>query len=246
MTSPTHLYRYFDERDYLLYVGISISAVQRMGQHASGAHWFKDAARVEIAAYASREAALATEARAILKEYPLHNIAGRRRRSKADLRSLQLKARGPGAWPWRAPSVKEISPQAIWERTFSVDQCLAMISPQHQMEPFDIENEYDDWLKREWPSGRIPAVRFFAWVDHNKFSLADDPRCAVGWAWAYTDLRLQMDAREDEIEESWGEQDAIAEAKQQKKREDHALARVHKEAAKLVAQRNRAISAEAA
>lgn len=72
MTS-TALYRHFDAGGQLLYVGISLNAVQRLAQHRDTAHWFARLARVEVEWHVDREAALRAEACAIAAEAPLHN-----------------------------------------------------------------------------------------------------------------------------------------------------------------------------
>ena len=70
-----HLYRHFDRSGTLLYVGISLSALQRLGQHADHSHWYGSIARVDIEEFSTREEALAAEREAIQNEKPLHNIA---------------------------------------------------------------------------------------------------------------------------------------------------------------------------
>lgn len=79
----TALYRHFDASDRLLYVGISLSAVQRLAQHRTGAKWFDQIARVDVQWLPSREDALAAESEAIRTERPQHNIAGTSTRSPA-------------------------------------------------------------------------------------------------------------------------------------------------------------------
>lgn len=74
---PCKLYRHFDKRGVLLYVGISLDAVARLGQH-KGAAWFDDIATITVKNFRSREAALRAERKAILTEDPIHNVAGRR------------------------------------------------------------------------------------------------------------------------------------------------------------------------
>jgi hypothetical protein len=76
MTVPTRLYRHFDADNVLLYVGISLSAVQRLQRH-SKRRWADQIARVEIVTFPTRAAALAAEAEAIVTERPLFNKAGR-------------------------------------------------------------------------------------------------------------------------------------------------------------------------
>jgi len=68
------LYRHFDKDGVLLYVGVSLSVVQRLAQHRDHAHWFERITRVEMQASASRDEALAAERAAIQLERPLFNI----------------------------------------------------------------------------------------------------------------------------------------------------------------------------
>ena len=70
-----HLYRHFDERGKLLYVGVSLSAIQRLAQHKHHSHWFNSIEKITIEQFPSREEALDAEKIAIQKEGPLHNPA---------------------------------------------------------------------------------------------------------------------------------------------------------------------------
>lgn len=70
----TALYRHFDAAGRLLYVGISLNALQRLGQHSYGAAWFDHIATVTIEQHPTRGDALTAEAIAIAKESPLWNI----------------------------------------------------------------------------------------------------------------------------------------------------------------------------
>lgn len=76
-----HLYRHFDRAGKLLYVGVSISALNRLSAHKQHAHWFWSIARVEVASYPTREASLEAEKNAIQKEHPLFNIVHQARRA---------------------------------------------------------------------------------------------------------------------------------------------------------------------
>lgn len=84
---PCYLYRAFDAEGQLLYVGISINAITRLGQHSSGSDWWTQVVRVEIETHEDRAAALEAEGVAIAAEAPLHNVAGsgRPRRSNISL-----------------------------------------------------------------------------------------------------------------------------------------------------------------
>ena len=74
-STPTCLYRHFDEKGNLLYVGVSLSVMARLSQHRSASEWFGDIARVEIEHHPNRGAALEAEKKAIREEKPKHNIA---------------------------------------------------------------------------------------------------------------------------------------------------------------------------
>jgi hypothetical protein len=72
----TCLYRHFDDEGNLLYVGISLSHLQRLGQHKANAYWFDRIKRVEIERFSSRVKAKAAEDKAIVEQKPKCNIAG--------------------------------------------------------------------------------------------------------------------------------------------------------------------------
>jgi hypothetical protein len=68
------LYRQFDAAGELLYVGISRSAMARLGQHLSVSPWAEYITTVKIETLPSREEALAAERVAIQTEHPKFNI----------------------------------------------------------------------------------------------------------------------------------------------------------------------------
>jgi hypothetical protein len=74
------LYRHFDAAGELLYVGVSISAVARLSEHARASRWASQIARVDIERHPTREAALAAEAAAIKAERPRYNTQHNRSR----------------------------------------------------------------------------------------------------------------------------------------------------------------------
>jgi predicted GIY-YIG superfamily endonuclease len=83
-----HLYRHFDKDGRLLYVGISLSAVQRLGQHRYGACWFDQITTVTIEQHPDRKAVEAAEREAIKREKPIFNVQrlSRRERKQRDRR----------------------------------------------------------------------------------------------------------------------------------------------------------------
>ena len=74
----TQLYRHYDSNKKLLYVGISLSAVNRLAQHRDTSHWFSDIANIEIETFSTREEALLAERKAIVNENPVCNIHHKR------------------------------------------------------------------------------------------------------------------------------------------------------------------------
>lgn len=73
----TALYRHYDKHMNLLYVGISLSATRRLGQHMSLSHWSDAIAHVRVEYFDTHEAAYEAETKAIRSENPKHNIAKR-------------------------------------------------------------------------------------------------------------------------------------------------------------------------
>lgn len=69
-----YLYRHFDSEDKLLYVGISLSAINRLSQHKGNSAWFASIKRVEVESFQTKGEALMAERMAITREEPLHNV----------------------------------------------------------------------------------------------------------------------------------------------------------------------------
>jgi len=53
----TELYRHFDANGSLLYVGISLSTAQRMGEHRCGSEWWKKVVSITIQRFPTRKPA---------------------------------------------------------------------------------------------------------------------------------------------------------------------------------------------
>lgn len=70
----TALYRFFDCNDDLLYVGISLSPLNRWAQHKADKPWIEDVASTTIDWHDTRAEALEAERRAIIEEHPLYNV----------------------------------------------------------------------------------------------------------------------------------------------------------------------------
>lgn len=72
---PTALYRFFDEQDRLLYVGITCNPEERWRRHASDKTWWSTVARKTLDWHPDRETALLAECLAITTERPRWNVA---------------------------------------------------------------------------------------------------------------------------------------------------------------------------
>lgn len=71
--TETALYRFYDEKDRLLYVGITDTLLGRVGAHILGSSWMDYAARSTIKRYPDRKEASEAETAAIKTERPLFN-----------------------------------------------------------------------------------------------------------------------------------------------------------------------------
>jgi predicted GIY-YIG superfamily endonuclease len=75
MKKPHVLYRAFDAKGQLLYVGITMNPGSRFAQHSEKKPWWVDVADIRVEQFASRDEVLTAEREAIKSELPLHNVA---------------------------------------------------------------------------------------------------------------------------------------------------------------------------
>ena len=92
------LYRYFNAKNELLYVGISINPVYRLSQHKNTAPWFDLIDRIEIETYDNTQQAREIEKVAIQQESPLYNVAdqGRKHTARDDPCSPSMRCKSAG------------------------------------------------------------------------------------------------------------------------------------------------------
>jgi excisionase family DNA binding protein len=102
----TQLYRHFDAEGSLLYVGISLSFVNRLSQHKDHSHWFDKISRVEVRSFPTRQKALEAEKAAIQNENPKFNIA----HSKSKVVQIHKVGGIPGAAESRKGIVANVKP----------------------------------------------------------------------------------------------------------------------------------------
>lgn len=107
----TALYRHYDAEGRLLYVGISLSASNRLEQHMAGSEWAASIETVKIKCYSTRQEALAAEKQAIKDERPIWNKIHNIRRAVEQLQAKKPEAIYPtepgeilvfnGSWTWQ-------------------------------------------------------------------------------------------------------------------------------------------------
>lgn len=73
MKEPTSVYRFYNEHDLLLYVGITSQGTQRFTQHRAEKDWWPEVSRIEVENFQTREEALHRETEIIRQECPLYN-----------------------------------------------------------------------------------------------------------------------------------------------------------------------------
>lgn len=103
------LYRHFSAAGDLLYVGISLSALVRLGQHERHSGWFASISTVKVEHFDTREQALAAERAAVENEKPQFNKNLRRQHGPSRFEQEELE------------SAIEKSKQRLVRRIVSVD-----------------------------------------------------------------------------------------------------------------------------
>lgn len=82
---PFSVYRFFNAKGKLLYVGMTADLPARMRQHAKDKSWWGEVAKTTSEVHPTEKAAAVAEATAIVAEKPLYNIAG----SGVDIEALK-------------------------------------------------------------------------------------------------------------------------------------------------------------
>lgn len=72
--SETSLYRHFNSKGNLLYVGISKNPIKRLSQHEKTSHWSRQITKIEIEWFETHEQALEAERKTIRSKRPKYNV----------------------------------------------------------------------------------------------------------------------------------------------------------------------------
>lgn len=76
LLKPGVLYRHYDGKNKLLYIGISLSVFERMSGHRNSSHWFCRIKKITLEHFAFIRDAKIAETCSIILEKPAFNIAG--------------------------------------------------------------------------------------------------------------------------------------------------------------------------
>lgn len=104
---PGYLYRYWSDRGTLLYIGISVNAVARLGQHRKKT-WFPRIATITVQKFETYAEAEIAELRAICYEGPIHNIKGPRDAKDLAPALAKLRAAQRRAVSREAPRIRRL------------------------------------------------------------------------------------------------------------------------------------------
>lgn len=145
----TTLYRFFDQDEELLYVGISVSPWSRWRQHRHDKPWWCDVATIGLESHPTREAALAAEKVAIQSEHHRYNIVHNGQRGRAlDLVVVD----GDNGGRWYIEALRSGYGRQTDLHLIPEPNGLAVLCDYDEDE-HDVEI-YVDWLERHY--GEVP------------------------------------------------------------------------------------------
>lgn len=109
--TPHVLYRFWDAKGELLYIGITLRLAGRIAAHRIEKEWWSSVSRITIEHHESRPSALEAEAAAIRAERPRWNVI---HNSERDDRPATLQSA-----PWSAEDMLSICTECLWPSDFT-------------------------------------------------------------------------------------------------------------------------------
>lgn len=162
------LYRFWNDADELLYVGITARPWERWKQHRGEKPWWEEVAKVTIENFATREEVKAAETAAIRTEGPLYNIAERLRAPAPEVVEEE--------WDGR---------HVLWVSNYSSTRVYCSCRPIDETECPDPTLGFDAWAEAQ------PYIRPEDYADHVIESVA-----AERWAEAMDAARAGVKTEE--------------------------------------------------
>lgn len=151
----TSLYRFYNSRHQLLYIGITNNITRRLTQHDADKPWFHQAATIKVEHYPTRKEALAHEAAAIVAEKPLYNIHHNQGRT----------AQAP-AGRWEFQNLRSGFSRQVDLWLYPELECSAILGEYIDLAPQQQFDTYVDFLRRKYPkwidSDAVPIIWFVA------------------------------------------------------------------------------------
>lgn len=175
MSAATSLYRHFSRDGALLYVGISLRPLRRLGEHGDS-KWFDEIAKVEMERFPTRLHALTAEREAIISERPIHNVIHNRPKRRREV-TVSKKASDLVGF---AEVRKACGINPIYSKTFP-----RPINPEDESGWRWRRDEVDRWLverqKKKKGSWKPPIEDGDAWLTSTDINDLVDLRVASVW-----------------------------------------------------------------
>lgn len=150
LLSPCFVYRFFDDDDRLLYVGVAADVGRRIAQHRVTASWWPEATRGEFRCYPSREAALQAEALAIAVERPGRNLVRPHVREDRAAELSPAEQTRLVTELERAQADVAASRSAMWRAEGERDTARRRLG--------EVTAERDDYRRRYWDRERVHSA----------------------------------------------------------------------------------------
>lgn len=141
---PHVLYRFFDARERLLYVGITVAIRERLARHEVEKGWYGQIARISVEHFPTREAVLAAEKVAIQVERPLHNIQHNGVRRAPDGHTRRSTS-SETQWTFRSRDSGYERTVPLW---LSWEVYCDPISDEFDLDEITAEELWDEWVRR--------------------------------------------------------------------------------------------------
>jgi hypothetical protein len=143
-STPTSVYRYYDDLGRLLYVGVTARGHSRATEHARSKPWWPLVARAEIEHFSTRDRALDEERYLIGYHQPPYNTQGR-----------AASIPRPHRWEVPADFARSVNGRLAWQKTLQ-DVDIDNLAPAGSLAAHHIRQAYYDLLAQ---NGSVAELR---------------------------------------------------------------------------------------